>query len=105
MSHERASDEHFAEREIARRHDAVEAEYDASDAIDAETLEAVRAMEAAEASLHRQLSRNEITQAEYEEQWTSLIESVPPDTHKASMDRRQSVKTTLEKEIPSTGDR
>jgi hypothetical protein len=42
-------------------------------------------MDAAQASLQRQLRAGALTQETYDEAWTSLIETVPPAVLKASM--------------------
>jgi hypothetical protein len=75
-----------------RLHDKIKAEIDALGAIDPTTLEAVRAMEAEEEILQRQLRNGEIIQDDYDERWSSLVEATSPAVLKASMTRQETVK-------------
>jgi hypothetical protein len=48
-------------------------------------------MEAAEATLQRQLRTGEIPQDDYDERWSSLVETTSPAVLKATTDRREDV--------------
>jgi hypothetical protein len=75
-----------------RRHDTIEAEIAARGAIDPATLEAIRALEAEEGALQRQLRDGEMTQDDYDERWSTLVETTSPAVLKATLERQETVK-------------
>jgi 2-oxoglutarate dehydrogenase complex dehydrogenase (E1) component-like enzyme len=70
-----------------RRHDTIEAEIDTCGTIAPSTLDAIQSKEAAEAALQRQLRTGEMTQDDYDERWSSLVETTSPAVPKATMAR------------------
>jgi hypothetical protein len=84
-----------SERAQTHHHNRIEAEIDARGAIDPSTLHAIQSLEAEEAALQRQLHTGEITQDDYDEHWSSLIETTSPVVLKAAMERQENVKKAL----------
>ena len=70
-------------------HATMEQASEPREAIDPATREGLQAMDAAQAELRHQLQTGEMTQDAYEEAWTVLIATVPPEVLKASMEQRQ----------------